>query len=181
MLSELDIELLDLTVQQKTFAEEWIVDFNGARAARDAGYSEKTAREQGSRLLANVNVQAYIQHLMEKRAERLELTQDMIVKELMAIAFSDIKDFYCDISGELLQPHELEDRASKSVHGFKSMKTTKFDGSGKQKGRTEEVIDEYRRHDKIKALELLGKHLGVFEKDNQQKQPINQNINVSWE
>lgn len=181
MLSEQQIADLNLTNKQKAFAEEYIIDFNASRSARDAGYSKNGANVQATHLLSNINVLSYIQHLMEIRAERVQLTQDMIVKELMAIAFSDIKDFYCDITGELLQPHELEERASKSVHGFKAMKTTKFDGQGKQKGKTEEVIDEYKRHDKIKALELLGKHLGVFEKDNAQKQPINQNINVTWE
>ena len=181
MLSELDIESLGLNNRQKAFAEEYIIDFNGARAARDAGYSEKTAREQASLILTNINIQAYMKHLMEKRAERVELTQDMIVKELMAIAFVDVKDFYCDITGELLQPHELEAKAAKSVNGFKSIKQIKYDTQGNQKGKTIETIDEYKRLDKIKALELLGKHLGVFEKDNLQKAPVNQNINIKWD
>lgn len=181
MLSELDIELLSLNNKQRAFCEEYIIDFNGARAARDAGYSEKTAREQAGKLITLIDVQTYLKYLMQKRAERVNLTQDMIVKELMAIAFVDVKDFYCDITGDLLQPHELEVKAAKSVNGFKSIKQTKYDTKGNQKGKTIETIDEYKRLDKIKALELLGKHLGVFEKDNKQKAPVNQNINISWE
>jgi len=168
---------IEITQKQKDFAREYIIDFNGYQAAVRSGHNPSAAATAASRMLSHPNVMAYLKELMEQRAERVNLTQDMIVKELMDIAFCDVKDFYCDITGELLQPHELNDRAAKATASFKSTVLKVEDKNGKRK---EETIDEYKRSDKIKALELLGKHLGVFEKDNRQKAPkqvVNNNFN----
>ncbi len=172
MLSELDIELLGLTEKQKAFAEEYIIDFNQARAARAVGYSEKTAREQGSRLSANVNMQEYIQHLMELRSSRTKITADMVITEIAKVAMLNAEDFYDDIGLKPLS--ELDENAKAAVASYQ----TKRIKVGKDEY---EDVPIMKVHDKMKALELLGKHTGAFEKDNQQKQPVNQNINISWD
>ena len=165
-------EKYELNPRRKVFCEEWIIDFNGKQAAIRAGYSPKTANEQASRLLTDVNVQLYIKELMEKRQDRTNITQDMVVQEFAKIAFIDIRDFYCDITGELLQPSELPDHAAKAVSSFKmNIITTRPGKNGKPD--IEESIAEYKLWNKEKSLEALGKHTGVFEKDNKQKQPIN--------
>ena len=165
-----------LSDQHKLFCENYIINFNATEAAKKAGFSEKTARSQASRLLSRVDIQEYISELVQKRSKRAKVSADDVINELAAIAFCDTSEFYCDITGELLQPHELEGNARKAVNSFKSLKTQKFSKDGEQKGRTVETIDEYKRHDKMKALELLGKHLGIYELDNKQK---NQNITVN--
>lgn len=71
------------------FAHEYIKDFDGTRAAKAAGYSEKAAYDQGFRLLQYKVVQDAIAELKAKRAERLEIDQDRIVRELLAVSLAD--------------------------------------------------------------------------------------------
>lgn len=102
----------ELTDKQARFCEEYLIDLNATQAAIRAGYSEKTANEQGARLLANVSVQEKIAELKAERAKRTEMTQDSVIQELAAVARAEVKGV--------------------------------------------------RAVDKLKALELLGKHLGMF-------------------
>lgn len=102
----------ELTDKQARFCEEYLIDLNATQAAIRAGYSEKTANEQGARLLANVSVQEKIAELKAERAKRTEITQDSVIQELAAVARAEVKGV--------------------------------------------------RAVDKLKALELLGKHLGMF-------------------
>jgi phage terminase small subunit len=75
-----------LTEKQKRFADEYLIDLNATKAAIRAGYSEKTANEQGNRLLVNVSVKDYIQHRMKDREKRTEITQDWVLNTLKEIA-----------------------------------------------------------------------------------------------
>jgi len=161
-----------LTEQQQRFCEEYIIDLNGTQSAIRAGYSKKTANEQASRLLTNVNVQRYIQELKAKRSERSAITADMVIAEIAKVAMLNVEDFYDDIGLKPLS--ELDDAAKAAISSYqvKRIKT------GKDKFEDVPIV---KTHDKMKALELLGKHLGVFEKDNKQKQPIDQSIKICWE
>ncbi|WP_027085413.1 terminase small subunit [Cohnella panacarvi] len=78
-----------LTAKRKKFADEYLKDLNGTKAAMRAGYSEKTANEQAARLLANASVQEYLQKRQADRAHRTEITQDMVLQRLWAIATAD--------------------------------------------------------------------------------------------
>ena len=71
-----------LPPNQIIFCEEWIKDRNGKRAAIVAGYSEKTAESQGSRLLRNVKVKAYVDLLLAEASKRRAETLDDILDEL---------------------------------------------------------------------------------------------------
>lgn len=150
-----------LTEKQKRFVDEYLIDLNATQAAIRAGYSERTAAEQGARLLINVKVQNEISNQMKDREVRTEITQDMVVRELAAIAFSNGADYskvvtkqsvddmgnaveYPDV--ELKNTDELTAQQKKAIAGIKQ---TKF-------GISVETCD------KVKALELLGKHLGMF-------------------
>ncbi len=139
------------------FAKEYIIDLNATRSAIRAGYSEKTAYSQGQRLLKDVDVQALIQKYMNDRTKRTELTADMVVKELGKIAFSDVRNIYTD-EGRMLEPFELSDDAAATISSFK---VTKLSVGGAEND-MEKVTEEYKRHDKTKALELLGRHFGIF-------------------
>ena len=74
-----------LEEKQKMFCKEYLVDFNGTQAAIRAGYSKKTANEQASRMLAKVNVQTYLKHLIEKRNERTKITQDEVIADIIKV------------------------------------------------------------------------------------------------
>jgi phage terminase small subunit len=75
-----------LTAKQQLFITEYLVDFNATQAAIRAGYSERTAQEQGSRLLSNVMVQEAIVEARKGRIERVEWTADEILRDLKEIA-----------------------------------------------------------------------------------------------
>lgn len=75
-----------LTPKQEMFVKEYLVDLNATQAAVRAGYSEKTANAQGSRLLANVNIRAYIEKAQAERAEKLQLDADWVLRRLKEIS-----------------------------------------------------------------------------------------------
>lgn len=153
-----------LEPKQRRFCQEYVVDMNASAAAVRAGYSSKTAKEQGYRLLTNVLVQEEVQRLKEKAAKRAEITADMVIAELAKIGFSNIQDFVGK-DNSTVDLSKIESARAAAVSGVKV--TTSTTGMGKSRQVEKKV--EFRLHDKRAALENLGKHLGVFEKDNQQK------------
>lgn len=154
-----------LTPKQIRFCEEYLIDLNGTQAAIRAGYSKKTANEQAARLLANVSLQDYVQQLQSKTSDKLEITREKVIAEYARIAFSDVRAFFGEDGGM----KNLSDLTSNEAAAISSIETEElFEGFGKDReriGRTRKV----KMWDKTKALESLGKHLGLFEKDNEQK------------
>ncbi|MDG6366698.1 terminase small subunit, partial [Glaesserella parasuis] len=67
------------------FVEEYLIDLNATQAAIRSGYAEKTANREGSRLLSNVDIQEAIQEAQNKRAARVNVTQDDVLKGLLEI------------------------------------------------------------------------------------------------
>ncbi len=153
-----------LSAKQKRFCQEYIIDLNGAQAAIRAGYSKKTAKEQATRLLTKVHVQQCIGKLQGKLSERLEITADKVLTELAKIGFSNIQDFV-EKNNSTVDLSQIENEKAAAVAGVKVTTTT----SGTGKNRQVEKRVEFKLHDKRAALESLGKHLGVFEKDNSQR------------
>ncbi len=129
-----------------------MVDLNATAAAVRAGYSKKTANRIGPRLLSNVVISEIIAQRMKQRSEELNITADAIVRELAAIAFLDPrKVFRWGPDGvDLIDSDAIDEQDARAVSEV-SQTTTKDGGSIKA-----------RLHDKVRALELLGKHLGVF-------------------
>ncbi len=74
-----------LTAKQKAFVAEYLIDLCATQAAIRAGYSEKTARSQGQRMLTNVDIAEAIQKLMAKRAERTEIDADYVISEITQV------------------------------------------------------------------------------------------------
>ena len=138
--------------KQDLFVEEYLIDLNATQAAIRAGYSVKTANEQGARLLANVSVQTKIAKAMAERSKRTGVNQDRVVLELAKIAFVNPSELIDTNTGKVLPGASPDDLAC--IQSVKVKKTTK----GKN------VIEEreVRVHDKIKALEKLGQHLGMW-------------------
>lgn len=147
-----------LTDKQSRFVSEYLVDLNSAAAARRAGYSEKTARSQGQRLLTNVDIQAAIEKAMDGRSERTEITQDQVIQELAKLAFGNIKNYY-DEDGNLLSPHELSDDVAATITSVDEKILKKGSGAN---GETVILERKVRMADKKASLELLGKHLKMF-------------------
>lgn len=149
--------------KQEKFCQEYVIDLNGTQAAIRAGYSKKTAQEQSSRLLSNVIIQERIKELQEEARKRNELKADDVIQELRKIGFMDIGELF---EGDgLKSASELSDKAKASISSIKVIKKT----YGKDDNKTTEESTEYKLWDKRAALVDLGKHLGIFEKDNSQK------------
>lgn len=156
-----------LTDRQQQFCQEYIIDLNATKAAIRAHYSPDTARQIGCELLTKVNIQDYISELKQVRAKRCKISQDNVLKELGKIGFIDIRDLYRE-DGRLKLPHELSDQAAASLASLEIEEIFEFNPVSKDKEKVGEV-KKVRLHNKISALELLGKHVGIFEKDNAQK------------
>jgi len=126
-----------LRERQKRFVEEYLVDLNATQAAIRAGYSEKTAMEQGYQLLQKTSVQKAIEEAQNKRLERIQISQDEVIRRLL----------------------ENADIAS----GKKAIVLTQI-----RKSENGEIVGDdvaqfvYEPSSVNKALELLGKHLGMF-------------------
>lgn len=94
--------------QKIRFCDEYLVDFNGTRAAIAAGYSKKTAAQQASRLLSNVNIQAYLQKKKDKISTKLEISAERTLLEIARVAFSDPRNMF-DEDGNLKNIKDLND------------------------------------------------------------------------
>lgn len=155
-----------LTPKQKRFVEEYLIDLNATQAAIRAGYSQRTANEQGARLLVNVSIAAAIEAAKEKRSERTEITQDMVLQELAKIGFSDIRKVVR--WGETMVRTET-DKDGNDVevpyHGLALIDSTEIDDataaaiSEVTEGRNGLTV---KLHDKKGALVDIGRHLGMF-------------------
>lgn len=157
-LNSLELAREKLSLRQQRFCEEYVVHFVGAKAARVAGFSEKTAGQQSYTMLKeNENVKDYINQLVVAQSRRTEVDSDKVVQELAKIGFSNIKSFY-DNDGKLRTVNDLDGVQSAAIN---SMKETTFkDSEGASR-----VVREYKLHDKLGALRELGSHLGIYDKD----------------
>lgn len=155
-----------LNEQQIRFAREYLIDLNATQAAIRAGYSESTARQIGSKLLTNVDIGQLISSGVARVAKKTDITTERILNELARIAFGAIKDVAeWTESGVSFKPSaELSDDAAATISEI-SESTNEHGGTLKIK-----------QHDKIRALELLGKYQKLFH-DGQQAN-VNVGINI---
>lgn len=150
-----------LTPKQMRFVDEYLVDLNATQAAIRAGYSTKTAHVTGPENLGKPRIAEEISRRQKDLQRRTEVTQDRVVKELARIAFANIADYIhvetqtrtkddgTEVTYQIVMFNETQELSAdqraalavvkQSVNGF-----------------------ELKLHDKIKALELLGRHIGMF-------------------
>ena len=91
-----------LNDRQMRFCDEYLIDLNATQAAIRAGYSEKYANTNAPKLLQNTAVKEYIQKRKADRERRTEITQDMVLRELAIIAFSNAADYAAVVEKELM-------------------------------------------------------------------------------
>lgn len=140
-----------LTDKQQRFVDEYLIDLNATQAAIRAGYSVKTANEQGSQNLAKLSIQQAIAERMAERSRRIGVNQDRVVLELAKIAFVKMTDIV-DSEGNIKEDAAEDDLAC--------IESVKYKHSDTDTGYSEER--EVKIASKLKALELLGKHLGMW-------------------
>lgn len=158
-----------LTDKQKRFVEEYLVDLNATQAAIRAGYSQNRASEIGYQLLQKTTVQEAIEAAMTERSSRTEITQDRVLEELAAIAFSNGTDFARVVSREAPTTVVDDEGNPQQVTGLvQAVRILDTDSIEPKKRAAIAGIKEgkfgieVKSYDKVKALELLGRHLGMF-------------------
>lgn len=140
-----------MTEKQKIFADEYLIDLNATRAYR-AAYpnckKDSSADAAARKLLGNTRIQTYITERMEERQKRTEITQDMVLQELAAIAFARATDYVSVMDGmvQVKDTDQLSDSQIAAIAGIKE---------------TQNGI-EVKLGSKEKTLELLGRHLGMW-------------------
>lgn len=144
----------DLTPKQAMFVREYLVDLNATQAAIRAGYSAKTANEQGARLLANVSVAQHVQAGMDKRAADVDISATRVLKEIAKMAFFDPRKLLND-DGSPKKIGDLDDDTAAAVAGIEVVTKGNADLGFAD-------ILKIKLADKSKNLELLGRHLKLF-------------------
>jgi phage terminase small subunit len=152
-----------MTPKQQRFVEEYLIDLNATKAAERAGYSAKTANEQGARLLANVSVRSAIEDAKAARSERTHITQDRVLQELARIAFFDLRKLYRE-DGALKAMHELDDDAAAVLAGVDVVEMAggmKVEVDGEMQ-HVPMYTKKTKIPDKVAALGLAMRHLGML-------------------
>jgi len=169
---------MSLTAKQQKFVDEYLIDLNATQAAIRAGYSVSTANRIGSENLTKPDIAAAIQAAVQARSERTKIDQDWVLKRLAALADSDARRV-CkwDEGGTYLTPSDdLVWDDAYTITEVILEETIKETEDGK-----ELVLKRQKRvkqADKIKALELLGKHLGIFTDKLKVSGEVNHNVSV---
>jgi phage terminase small subunit len=146
-----------LTPKQERFVGEYLKDLNATQAAIRAGYSPSSAAEIGYENLRKPQIATAISEAFKARAERTRVEGDRVVLELARIGFSDIREIASWGEGGLAYKasDELTDDSAATIAGIVETVTRTRDG---RKRRTLTI----KLHDKVRSLELLGRHLGIF-------------------
>lgn len=165
-------EVVSVTDRQSRFIQEYLITPNATQAAIRAGYSKKSAASWGSRLMADPEVVAELYRLGQKSAKKFEITRDSIIQELAAVGFANVGEFITvetektdelcvhPITGEFInlpigrrQHVRVIDTADIPEEKQAALASIKQGAYG----------IEIKLHDKVRALELLGKATGVFD------------------
>lgn len=132
-----------LTPKQKRFCEEYLIDLNATQAAIRAGYSEKTAQIIGFENLTKPIISKFIKEKQEELSKKASISAEWVLKRLK------------EISDRCMTAEPVMIR-----EGPKIVQKTDENGNG---------VWEFDSTGAVRATELLGKHIGFFEKDNVQK------------
>ena len=135
--------------KEKRFCEEYLIDLNATQAAIRAGYSPDTAKAIGCENLTKPDIRAHIDRVMAERSRRTGVNADRVVQELAKIAFVNATDVIDPKTATVKEDALPEDTAA-----IQSVKVKTFGEDGLER--------EIKMADKLKALEMLGRHLGMF-------------------
>ena len=134
-----------LNEKQKQFCSEYLIDFNGTQAAIRAGYSPKSAYSMANENLRKPEIQNYLKELIEKRNERVQITQDEVVRDIIEVKNRCMqKSPVMRFDKEIKEYIQVTDELERDVWQFDAANANK-------------------------ALDMLAKHTGLYEADNKQK------------
>lgn len=175
-MSRKKIQELTLTEKQIKFCEEYLIDLNATRAAKAAGYSEISAGVIGHETLTKPYIQEYLSKRQLELQEATGVTSKRVIEEYAKIAFFDLRKAYT-VDGSLKSVSEFDDDTAGAISGidiYEERITDVASGENITIGTTKKI----KLHDKIRALDSLGRHLGIFEEDNKQREIAPPTINI---
>ena len=146
----------DLTHKQARFVAEYLIDLNATQAAIRAGYSQKTASQQGARLLRNVKVREAVAQGERRQLKAADVEKDRIIQELKAIAFAKPILGMCGQDGKILPAEQWPEDIHAAIRSFEVVVR-----SAPARGGYPDTVVKVSFCNKVAALELLGKHFGV--------------------
>lgn len=165
----------NLTRKQQRFCEEYVIDFNGTRAAIAAGYSPKAAKEIASENLTKPNIKSYIDEIQKDLRKLTGVTAARNILELKKIAYSSITSFKKDWMTEK-EFDSLSEEQLACISDIQYQTRTTKEGT--------ETIVRFKLHDKQKAIEILNKMLGFNESDKlditTNGKDINERISINF-
>lgn len=144
--------MAELNQRQELFCREYIKDLNGTQAAIRAGYSPKTADRMAYELLKKPEIQAFVLQSKAERVEEVKIDANYVLKRLIEIDEMDVADILDDV-GDFLPIRKWPKTWRTTLSGL--------DIAIINSGDTEAIIKKIKWPDKVKNLELLGKHIGV--------------------
>ena len=151
--AETDMARKRMTAKMQRFVEEYLIDLNATQAAIRAGYNPENASAQGYNLLQKDKVSEAIARAKAERSRRTGISQDRVIEELAKIAFLKITDVVNPEDATVLDTASDADKAAIESIRVKEIPTQAGIG----------IEREVRTASKLKALELLGKHLGMWD------------------
>lgn len=145
-----------LNAKQQRFVQEYLIDLNATQAAIRAGYSQKTAGQQGFDLLKHPEICKAIDEALQSRSERTKIDADWLLKRMAEEAEADLSDLYDDNGA--IKPIKDWPKIWRQglVAGIEHVEVRDAEGNA-----TGDVIVKVKLSDRVRRLELIGKHVKV--------------------
>jgi phage terminase small subunit len=145
-----------LNPKQQRFVAEYLIDLNATQAAIRAGYSKKTAEQQGNRLLGKAQIQAAVSAGKQRQLTHADLSAVRVLEELRRLAFSDVRELFTE-QGDLKPLRDLTPEQSAAIASVEVLIKNAKAGDGQT-----DTIHKIRLWDKSKTLDTLAKHFNLL-------------------
>jgi phage terminase small subunit len=159
-----------LNAKQARFVAEYLIDLNGAEAAKRCGYSPRTAASQASRLLTDVNILTAVKAGQEAQIQKADLSAVRVLEELRRLAFVDIRQFFDD-RGNLRPVKDWTPEQGSALAGLEVIIKNAAAGDG-----VTDTVHKFKLWDKTRALEMLCKRFGLLV----ERLDVNGGLEITW-
>ncbi len=146
----------NLTAQESKFIDEYMIDMNGSEAVMRSfkSYKKSSSFTKANDLLNKPHIKEELERRVKERSEKANITAEMVLRELAAIAFFDVRKIF-DKKNNLKNIAELDDNAGRAISAI----NIEVDALGNNTFSTTKKI---KLNDKLRALQLVGNHIGMF-------------------
>jgi len=157
---EAPIDMGRLSPRQQVFVAEYILDFNVTRAYKAAGYTGANTASKAYKVLQLPQVQKELTRQLKERQKSRKITTDRVIEELSKVALADIRELF-DENGNIINPKLMNDTLAASIASIELFRDNRACTPVAGEAKFATKIKAVRKWDKMKALELLGRYLGL--------------------